>query len=99
MANLANDIRLAVDSGKTAIGMRDVMRSINSNEAKLVILSSTLEHSRMDDIKHVAKINGTEVIMFTGNPVELGTVCGKPYSISVLSILEQGDSKILNNKY
>ncbi len=99
MANLANDIRLAVDSGKIAIGMRDVMRSINANEAKLVIISSTLVRSRMDDIKHAAEISEARVTVFEGNPIELGTVCGKPYSISTLSIMDQGDSKILEHEH
>ncbi|MCL4411212.1 50S ribosomal protein L30e, partial [Candidatus Marsarchaeota archaeon] len=31
-----------------------------------------------------------------GNPIELGAVCGKPYSVSTLAIIEAGNSNILN---
>lgn len=99
MSNLTNDIRLALDSGKSAIGMREVMRSLNSDEAKLIIIASTAENSIVDDIVHIAKIINTRVIVYESDSMELGTVCGKPYSVSSLSIIDPGNSKILEKKY
>ncbi len=97
MADLANDIRLAVDSGKTAVGMKTVTESIKESTAKLVIVASKNKESNLQDITHIASIAGIKIIKFEGNPVELGAVCGKPFSISALSIIEPGNSNILKD--
>jgi large subunit ribosomal protein L30e len=95
MADLSNDIRLAVDSGKTALGLNSVMDSIKENDAKLIIIASKNKKQNMGDIQHMADIAGIKIIKFEGNPVELGAVCGKPFSVSTLSIIEPGNSSIL----
>jgi large subunit ribosomal protein L30e len=95
MTDLTNDIRLAVDSGKVAIGMNMVTKSIKRNDAKLIILAKSSETSRLRDIVHVAGVAEIKLLKFDGNPVELGAVCGKPFSVSVLSIIEPGNSNIL----
>ena len=99
MANLTSDIRLAVDSGDVAIGMNSVMESIAAGKAKLVITSSKNKPGALSDIEHVAKLAEVKVIVFDGDSIQLGTVCGKPYSVSAISIIEQGDSNILNENY
>ncbi|MCL4379404.1 MAG: 50S ribosomal protein L30e [Candidatus Marsarchaeota archaeon] len=97
MADLTNDIRLAVDSGKAAIGFNTVIDSIKDNTAKLVIVTSKNKESNLEDILHLAGVAGVKVVKFEGNPVELGSVCGKPYSISVLSVIDAGHSNILKD--
>ncbi len=99
MANLTSDIRLAVDSGAVAIGINSVMDSIATGKAKLVIASSKNKPGELSDIEHVAKLADVKVIVFDGDSIQLGTVCGKPYSVSAISILDQGDSNILNETY
>ncbi len=95
MADLSNDIRLAVDSGKTAIGLNSVIDSIKGNEARLIIIASRNKKQNIGDITHMADIAGIKVIKFDGNPVELGAICGKPFPISTLSVIEPGNSNIL----
>jgi len=43
MADLAGDIRLAVDTGKVAIGYREVVKSISSSEAKAVVIATKVK--------------------------------------------------------
>ncbi len=97
MADLTNDIRLAVDSGKTAVGLNTVIDSIRDSSAKLVIIASKNKEGTAQDIMHMAGIAGIKVIKFDGNPVELGAVCGKPFSVSALSVIEAGNSNILKD--
>ena len=40
MSDLARDIRLAVDTGKVAIGSKEVQGSVERNSAKLVIVAA-----------------------------------------------------------
>lgn len=97
MADLTNDIRLAVDSGKTALGLNTVIDSIRDSSAKLVIVATKNKESNLQDILHVANIAGIKVMKFEGNPVELGAACGKPFSISTLSVIDAGHSNILKD--
>ncbi|MGC8495682.1 MAG: 50S ribosomal protein L30e [Candidatus Micrarchaeia archaeon] len=96
MVELNNGIRLAVDSGKVAIGANKVVDSIKANEAKLVVVAKKGDKVIIEDITHMAKISDIKVVEFDGDSMQLGAVCGKPFSVSALSIIEQGNSSILD---
>ena len=97
MADIANDIRLAVDSGKAALGINSVIDSIKNDTAKLLVVASKNRGDNVQDIAHMAKISNIRVVMFEGTSMELGAICGKPFSVSAVSIIEQGNSKILED--
>jgi large subunit ribosomal protein L30e len=95
MADIANDIRLAVDSGKAALGINKVLDTIKGNTSKLLVVASKNKKGVVQDIEHMAKISNIKVVIFEGTSMELGAVCGKPFSVSAVSIIEPGNSKIL----
>jgi len=99
MTDLAGDIRLAVDTGKVAIGYREVAKSISNSEAKAVVIAAKGKKDIIDDIVHMCNIAGIKIIKFNENSLELGTICGKPYSVNALAIIDQGSSNILNESY
>ncbi len=99
MANLSTDIRLAVDSGKVAIGMNSVAESIRANTSKAVVVAVPNKKEFTQEIAHLCKLSGTRTLQFKGTSMELGAVCGKPYSIAALSIIEPGNSNILDETY
>ncbi len=99
MADLNRDLRLAVDTGKVIIGTREVGKAISENNAKLVIIASAGKKDDVDDISHMCGVSGIKAIKFDGGSMNLGTVCGKPYSINAVAILEPGNSNILNENY
>ncbi len=96
---MSNDVRLAVDTGKVSLGYREVLRAVNSNSAKAVVVASSGKKGIVDDINHVCRIAGIRLIPFKGGSLDLGTVCGKPFSVNSLAIIESGHSKILNEEY
>ena len=97
MADLNRDVRLAVDSGETAIGVRSTLKSLMEGTAKLVVATSKSKKELVDDLNHLSKIAGIKMVIFEGTPMEFGAVCGKPYSVSAISIIQPGDSGILKN--
>ena len=99
LADLSNDVRLAVDTGKVSLGYREVLRAVNSNSAKAVVVASNGKKGIVDDINHVCKVAGIKLIQFSGGSLDLGTVCGKPYSVNSLAVMDPGNSKILNEEY
>ncbi|MCL4375856.1 50S ribosomal protein L30e [Candidatus Marsarchaeota archaeon] len=99
MVDLNSDIRLATGTGKVAIGYKDTVRMINKNGLKAVILAVKGKKEIVEDITHVCSIAGVRIIRFEGNSIELGTVCGKPYSVNSIGIMEEGNSRILDESY
>jgi large subunit ribosomal protein L30e len=99
LADLSNDVRLAVDTGKVSLGYREVMKSVSTNTAKVVVVAEKGKKSIVDDINHACKIAGIKLLSFKGGSLELGTVCGKPYSVNSLAVIEAGNSSIINEQY
>lgn len=99
MADLSNDIRLAVDSGETTLGINGVKASIRSNTAKVVVVAVPNKQEFLQDLVHLCKLSGTTLLQFKGTSTELGAVCGKPYSVAALSVISPGNSNILNESY
>ena len=99
MSDLNNDLRLAIDTGKVSFGYRSLVRCINANTAKAVVLATKGKKEIVDDVTHMCGIADIRIIRFSGNGLDLGAACGKPHSVNGLAILEGGNSNILNEKY
>ncbi|MDE1855554.1 MAG: 50S ribosomal protein L30e [Candidatus Micrarchaeota archaeon] len=99
LADLNNDLRLAVDTGSVALGTKETEKAVSGSKAKLVVVTSKGEVNSINDIMHLCNVAGVKVVRFKGSSMELGTVCGKPYSINSLAVIEPGNSKILNGEY
>ena len=93
--DLEKAIRMAVDTGEVAIGARSVERALSTNKAKLVLLASNCPSETKVRIQSSAKIAGVKVKEFPGTSLHLGSVCGKPFPVSALAIINEGDSDIL----
>ena len=99
MADFNKDLRLAVDTGSVVLGTEETKRAVSGNKAKLVIVSSKGKPGANADIAHLCNIAGIKVMKFEGSSIELGTVCGKPFSVNSLAVIDVGESKILNENY
>ena len=91
-------IRMAVDTGKTEFGSRRAISLALSGSAKLFVVAVNAPASIKRDIESNAKASNIPVKIFKGSSVELGSVCGVPHPIAVLSVLEPGNSTILQEQ-
>ncbi|MCL5008465.1 MAG: 50S ribosomal protein L30e [Candidatus Marsarchaeota archaeon] len=99
MSDLNTDLRLAIDTGKVVFGNREVMRTVSSADAKAVVVAMNGKHDIVGDMLHISEISSIKIIKFNGNSIELGALCGKPFSVNVFAILEPGNSNILEKEY
>lgn len=99
ITDIGNDIRLAVDTGKVTLGNREVMRSISNSSARAIVIATRGKKEIIEDIIHVCGVAQIKVLRFSGNSLELGALCGKPFSVNALAILDAGNSNILNEDY
>lgn len=99
MADFIKDLRLAVDTGSVVLGTEETKRAVSGNKAKIVIISSKGKPGVNSDMIHLCNVAGVKVMTFEGSSIELGAVCGKPFSVNSLAVIEEGESKILNENY
>jgi len=95
MADIDKAIRMAVDTGKVEFGVNSALRLASSGEARLIVISSNCPKKFKEDITYYSKLSKTTVYGFSGTSLELGSLCGKPFPISALSIHDPGNSNIL----
>ena len=95
MADIGRSIRLAVDTGKVRFGSRDALKSALNSEAKLIVLAENCPKAVKGEIEHSSGLSGVPLYRYGGTSMELGSLCGKPFPVSALSIVEAGNSDIL----
>jgi len=88
-------IRLAVENGEVGFGARKGTRASLLGKAKLFVIASNTPEKTRDEVSRYAAASGIPVITFDGSSIELGSVCGKPFPVSVLSIYDPKSSPIM----
>lgn len=88
---LTSAIRLTVESGKVDFGYRS---GLSAEKAQLFIVAANTPAEIRKQIVSFAEKSSVSLFEFPGTSMELGSVCGKPYPISVLSVFEPGSSNL-----
>lgn len=96
--NIERAIRTVVDTGEVILGAKESIASVMDKKARLVLVAENCPKDLKDGLDHYANISNIYVYNFPGSSMEMGAVCGKPYVISMLSVIEVGDSDILELK-
>lgn len=78
-------------TGKVVFGVQQSEKMIKSGEAKLIIVASNCPSDYL-----VSKDHSVPVYQFEGTNMELGALCGKPFSVSSIAIIDKGASNILS---
>ena len=88
-------IRVAVDTGNVTLGSDKSVQSLKLGKGKLVIIAQNCPDTIMEDVLHYSKLSDIPVYNYEGTSLELGSVCGKPFTVATLIIRDPGDSSIL----
>jgi large subunit ribosomal protein L30e len=91
-------IRVAVDTGKVILGSKKTIQAIKFGEGELVVMAANAPKTLKEDIERYSQLSNVPVHTFDGSSVELGSICGKPFTVSALMVQEPGDSNILELK-
>ena len=85
-------LKTAVSTGKVLFGYDQTIKALNTKSTKLIIVSQNCPNEHLVVIE---KQKDVPFYQFGGNNMELGSACGKPFSVSVISVLSAGESEIL----
>lgn len=88
-------IRVAVDTGSVTLGSEKSIQGLKHGKGKLVIIAENCPHDIREDVIHYSKLSEIPVYNYKGTSVDLGSVCGKPFTVATLTIKDPGDSNIL----
>lgn len=88
--DISRALKSAITTGKVEFGVDQTLKAVKSGKAQMVVLARNCpsEELTADDI-------GVKVHVFDGNNMELGALCGKPFSVSALVVIDKGTSNIL----
>ncbi|KAG5513608.1 hypothetical protein PMAC_001040 [Pneumocystis sp. 'macacae'] len=95
--SIGPSLALVMKSGKYTLGFRSTLKTLRNGKAKLVIISGNCPPLKKSELEYYAMLAKTSIHHYSGNNIELGTACGKFFSVCVLSITDAGDSDILNS--
>ncbi|MBS7287772.1 MAG: 50S ribosomal protein L30e [Candidatus Freyarchaeota archaeon] len=93
--DLNRAIQVAVRSGKVRMGFRNAARLLKTDSPKLVVISGNCPEDVRREVMYYCKLTDVPFIVYPGSSWDLGALCGRPHIISVLTILDPGDSDIL----
>jgi large subunit ribosomal protein L30e len=93
--DLNKAIATAVKTGKVTFGADSAVQNARSGRAKMIVIAANCPRSIREDIEYFSTLSSVPFIIFKGTALDLAAVCGKPFTVSALSIREPGDSEIL----
>ena len=95
MIDVDKAVSAAVKTGKVSFGANSAVQNAQTGKAKLIVLAANCPKEVRDDVERYSKLSKLPVLLYKGSSMDLAATCGKPFSISALSIREPGDSEIL----
>ncbi len=95
MVDFAFELRKAEETGKIVMGAKKSIQYAKMGGAKLIIVARNARPDIKEDIEYYARLSGIPIYEFEGTSVELGTLLGRPHTVSALAILDPGESRIL----
>ena len=88
--DFAKELNRTVSSGKVYFGYKEALK--RGNEAKMFIIS----HDCQEKKEIMEQATNVPVYAYNGSSRTLGTLLKKPFSVSIITIIDAGSYNILN---
>ena len=95
MMDIERGIRVAVDTGDVTLGSEKSIQSLKLGKGRLAVVAANSPKEILEDVEYYANLSEIPFIVYEGTSVDLGSVCGKPFTVATLIINDPGDSTIL----
>ena len=79
-------IKKAMEEKKDVLGTKRTLASLKKKELKSVIVAESCPEPAKEEVRKSAASCGAEVELVKINGRQLGTVCRKPFSVTVLGL-------------
>ncbi len=95
------NIKVAYKTGKITFGKNQVLKSLHrENPYKMLIVSTNCPTDLIDELDNYNYLLKDKLFIYKykGSSWDLGLACAKPYMISVIGIIDFGDSDLISLK-
>jgi large subunit ribosomal protein L30e len=92
--DMNKSLRQVVQTGEVHFGVRQAKKALKDRTAQLIVVPENIPQGTLDELRSISRV---PLVRFAGSNFELGTVCGKPFSVSALTVIEIGDSDIMDS--
>jgi len=94
------NIKVAYKTGKIIYGKNSVLRELRKSAFKMIILANNCPKELVSQLNYYNKLMDNKLFFheYKGSSHELGLACAKPYWISVIGVVDPGDSELLSLK-
>jgi large subunit ribosomal protein L30e len=96
MMDIDRGIRVAVDTGDVTLGSEKSIQFLKLGKGQLVIVANNSPKDIIEDVKYYSELSNIPMHIYKGSSVDLGSVCGKPFTVATLIVNNPGDSTILD---
>ncbi len=93
------NIKVAYKTGKILYGKNQILKNLfRENPFKMLIMSNNCPSELMTQINHINSLLKDKLFIhkYKGSSWDLGLACAKPYMISVMGIIDFGDSDLIS---
>ncbi len=91
MINVDRALRSSIRTGNVVLGSNRTVEAGIGGQAKLIIYAIDCP----EDVRMHLESMDLPVYGYQGMGKDLGSACGKPFSVAALAIIEPGDSEIM----
>lgn len=85
---MIKDIKELLGTEKLLLGTERTMKALRNGTLQKIFLTSNVDADVKEDIEYYKSVSGVEVEELKETNEELGTICRKSFSISVIGILK-----------
>ncbi|MBU0761938.1 MAG: 50S ribosomal protein L30e [Candidatus Altiarchaeota archaeon] len=88
-------LKNAVETGRVELGYNKTVKSVLMSTPKAVVLSGDIPKDMRQSIEYYCWLVSVPLIVAKENGLDLGSSLGRSHTITSLSILDEGDSSIV----
>lgn len=89
--NIERSLKTAMRTGSVLTGANETIKAVKSGDAQLVVIASNTP----ERIRKEVQSGSAPIFEYPGTNVQLGPATGVPYIVSVLAVIDPGESDIL----
>ncbi len=85
-SSLTTQIRKKITEGQVIVGTKLTLDGLREGKVSKVYLTQNCPEEVKEEVNHLSSLGKVEIVQLQVSNEELGTVCKKPFSISVLGL-------------
>ena len=89
-------LKLVSSSGKFQCGIKAARKSLEKNNAKLILIASNTPRTETFEIEYKCMLTNTQILKFNGTSIDLGNALGKKFPAYAVVIHNLGESNLLD---